>query len=414
LLDTPPLESEKLSWCYVGMGVVVIYSTIPLARALRDAVDASVGRDLFLYLVAALVLVGAVYAFRNLRRRALPPRAYLWLGLVLMLFGITIYRLREIPEEAMHVAEYGLLGLLVFRALTHDLRDYAIYPAGALIVGIIGTVDEFIQWALPSRYFDLRDILINFVAGCLAQVAIFAGLRPRLISGFPARRSYGRLCYLLAAALALLGAGLQNTPDRVARYAVQHPALLFLLDGQSMMAEYGYLYDDPATGRFRSRFDRERLARLDLERGAEVAGILDRYVRGEGYRPFLAHHSVIRDPYAHEAGVHLYRREYYIDRAREGKEPVGWHYLIAYRENQILKDFFPRAIDLSLHRWDAATAMEVSDGADKSLAYESAVSASIITRMSVWQVLWLFVASIAVLLLAGRRLTRNAPNGGET
>ena len=212
------------------MGVVVIYSTIPLARALRDAVDASVGRDLFLYLVAALVLVGAVYAFRNLRRRALPPRAYLWLGLVLMLFGITIYRLREIPEEAMHVAEYGLLGLLVFRALTHDLRDYAIYPAGALIVGIIGTVDEFIQWALPSRYFDLRDILINFVAGCLAQVAIFAGLRPRLISGFPARRSYGRLCYLLAAALALLGAGLQNTPDRVARYAVQHPALLFLLD----------------------------------------------------------------------------------------------------------------------------------------------------------------------------------------
>lgn len=414
MLDAPPAESRAVSWSWVGLAVVIVFSTIPLARSLRDLVDASVGRELFLYLVAALVLVGAVYAFRNLRRRALPPGAYLWLGLVFLLFAIAIYQLREIPEEALHVAEYGLLGLLVFRALAHDLRDYAIYPAGALIVGIIGIADEYIQWVVPSRFFDLRDILINFIAGCLAQVAIFAGLRPRLISAFPTRHSYNRLCYLLAAGLVLLGIGMQNTPQRVAWYAAQHPSLLFLLDGQSMMAEYGYLYDDSETGRFRSRFTREQLARLDRERGAEVARILDRYVRGEGYGPFLAAHSVIRDPYAHEAGVHLYRREYYIDRAREGQEPVGSKYLIAYRENRILKNYFPRAIDLSKHRWDEATETEVSEGADKSLPYESAVSTSIITSMNVSQVLWLFVASIAALLLVARYLSRSAPGGHNT
>ncbi len=411
MLDAPPAESRTKSWIWVALAVLIVFSTIPLASALREAVDASVGRDLFLYLVAVLVLIGAVYAFGNLRRRALPRGAYFWLFLVFVLFGIAIYRLRDIPEEAVHVAEYGLLGLLVYRALAHDLRDYAIYPAAAIIVGIIGTVDEYIQWVVPSRYFDLRDILTNFVAGCLAQVAIFAGLRPRLISGFPGPRSYGRLCYLLAGALVLLGAGMQNTPERVARYAAEYQALSFLLDGQSMMAEYGHLYDEPATGRFRSRFDREQLAQLDRERGAEVAAILDRYVRGEGYRLFLARHSVIRDPYAHEAGVHLYRREYYFDRARKGREPVGAHYLVAYRENRILQNYFPRAIEMSKHRWDEATETEVSQGADKSRPYESSVSAGIITRMSVSQVLWLSIGATALLLLAGWRLSRAAPGG---
>ena len=236
-------------------------------------------------------------------------------------------------------------------------------------------------------------------------------MRPRLVTGLPGRRSYGRLCYLLAAALALLGAGMQNTPDRVARYAAAHPALQFLLDGRSMMAEYGHLYDDPATGRFRSRFDREQLQRLDLERGAELAVILDRYVRGAAYLEFLKRYSVIRDPYAHEAGVHLHRRQYHIDRAREGREPVERHYLIAYRENQILERYFSQAMKLTNQRWDAATSAEVSAGADKSLPYESAVSAGIITRMNVWQVFWLFLASIAVLLLAGWRLARPAPAG---
>ena len=410
MLDTRPTESPRISWIYVLLAILVIYSTIPLARALRETIDASVGRDVFIYLVAALTAVGAYYAFKNLRRRQLPRSAHAWLAAIFLFFGIAIYQLRAIPEEAIHLAEYGLLGLLVYRALSHSMRDYLIYPAAATLVAIVGIVDEYIQWVVPSRYFDLRDIAINAVAAMLAQVAIFAGLRPRLIAGRPGARSYARLCYLLAAMLALLGIGLQNTPDRVARYAVQHPSLLFLLDGQSMMAEYGFRYEDPAIGVFQSRFDRDQLERLDRERGAEVAAILDRYVRGEGYGPFLATHSVIRDPYAHEAGVHLYRREYYIDRARENPADAGGHYHIAYRENLILRNYFSRAIELSSPRWDEATAREVEQGATMDF-YVSPVSRGIITRMTSGQVLWILLLTVAALLAGGRRLARVADDG---
>ena len=406
MLDAPPREPEKQSWIYVAIGVLVIYCTIPVARTLRETIDAQVGREVFLYLTALLAVIGGIIAYKNLRQRKLPLGAYLWLFGILALFGFSIYQLRAIPEEAIHLAEYGVLSLLVYRALTQRMHDYGIYVAVTLIVGIIGMLDEYIQWVVPTRLFDLRDIYTNLVAGGLAQIAILSGLRPALITGRPSPKSWSRICYITAAGLVLLALGFQNTPQRVAWYAAQHPSLAFLMDSESMMAEYGYRHENTDTGVFRSRFTLAELQQLNLERGAEVAGILDRYIRGEGYRAFHARHSVIRDPYAHEAGVHLFRREYYIDRAREGGAIQAEHYLITFSENQILKKYFGNAIELSSHRWSPETEAEVSNGADKSRVYESAVSAGIITRLNAGQTLILFAAAIIALLVAGHRLQR--------
>ncbi len=405
MLDTSPRESEKRSWLYVALFTAVIYATIPVARALRNAVDASFGREWFLYLTLVATLAVAIFAGRLLRRRRQPVSAWLWLYAVLAVFGMFAWALRDIPEEAIHVAEYGVLGLLVYRALLHRIRDSSIYVAACLVVGMIGTIDEFLQWIEPSRYYEVRDILINFIAGSLAQVAIAAGLRPRLIAGVPGRESIGRLCRLAAFALVLILVGFVNTPDRVAWYASRIDGLEFLLAGSSHMAEYGYRYEHPRdTGVFRSRFAPAELARLDAERGAEVAAILDRYIRGEGYAQFLARHSVIRDPYAHEAGVHLFRREYHLDRARENPTDPGEHYAIALHENAILERYFPTAISRSTHRWSAATAAEVRAGADPDLVYESAVSRALITRFSRAQVTLIFVTLIVLLYWLGHRL----------
>lgn len=406
MLDSAPKESEPRSWAYVGLGVLVIYATIPLARGLRDAVDASVGREFFLYPVLLLAAGFALLAFINLRRRALPPDAFYALGLVVLALLALIYRLRDIPEEALHVAEYALLGLLVYRALVHRIRDYSIYPVACLVVGMIGIVDEYIQWVVPSRYYDVGDILVNAGAGALAQIGIASGLRPGLVSSPPTWRSWSRLCYVSAGALVLLSVAFVNTPARVAQYAASFEPLLFLLDGQSNMAEYGYRYEESETGVFRSRFDREALQQLNRSRGAEVARILDRYIRGEGYRAFLQAHNVLRDPYAHEAGVHLFRREFHFDRARENNRKQAEHYTIAYRENQILERYFPRAIGLSRHRWSDADAAEARQNAQLSLAYESAVSQSVITRLGEKQVMLLFAALISGLIILGRRIDR--------
>jgi hypothetical protein len=94
---------------------------------------------------------------------------------------VYIYQLRDIPEEAIHVAEYGVIGILVYRALSHRTRDFSIYIMAALIVGMIGVLDEYIQWIAPSRVFDLRDIRTNFVAGSLGQIAELNKLESSLL-----------------------------------------------------------------------------------------------------------------------------------------------------------------------------------------------------------------------------------------
>ncbi|NIO43226.1 MAG: hypothetical protein GTO41_25580, partial [Burkholderiales bacterium] len=50
------------------------------------------------------------------------------------------------------------------------------------------------------------------------------------------------------------------------------------MKSRSMMAEYGYLYEDDDIGRFRSRFTPDQLEDLDHLRGMELAGILDEYI----------------------------------------------------------------------------------------------------------------------------------------
>ena len=64
------------------------------------------------------------------------------------------------------------------------------------------------------------------------------------------------------------------------------------------MVEYGYRYLDPDIGVFWSRFSPEQLKKNDHLRGEEVAQILDRYIRGEGYGSFQKACSVPRDAYA--------------------------------------------------------------------------------------------------------------------
>ncbi|MFK8047790.1 MAG: VanZ family protein [Halioglobus sp.] len=406
MLESPPRESEAVSWTYVAAGVLVIYCTIPLARAFREAVSEQLGREMFLYVTLAIVSSVAIAAVVSLSQRKLPFNAYLCLLAIFVAFMAFVYDLRDIPEEAVHVVEYGGLGLLVYRALAHRVRDYTIYILGSLVVGMIGVLDEYIQWVVPSRYYELRDIGINFCAGALSQVAIFAGLRPGLITGLAGPGSWSRVCYVSAALLLLMSISFLNSPASITWYATRIPSLEFLMSNHSTMAEYGYRYEDRDTGVFRSRLDPEQLQRLNSERGEAAWKIMERYQRGEVSEPFLSVYSVMRDPYIHEIGVHVYRRNYHLDRARENSDKQTEHYTIAYRENQILRKYFTKASQYPTVRWSSETVAEVSSAADKFQPYESAVSASVITRVSQVQVMLLFAGSFILLVLLGAKLAR--------
>lgn len=98
--------------------------------------------------------------------------------LALSIFCLYGYGLKilNIPEERIHLLEYGLLSFLVLKMYLTDRPSILLYWQTFLTVSFIGTLDEIIQYFIPIRVGDVRDIILNIVSGLLGLllVAIFS------------------------------------------------------------------------------------------------------------------------------------------------------------------------------------------------------------------------------------------------
>ena len=69
----------------------------------------------------------------------------------------------DVWVERIHFVEYAVLGLLFSRAVNVWALSGIIYTG--CLVTLIGSVDEIIQWFLPNRVGDIRDVFMNSVGG---------------------------------------------------------------------------------------------------------------------------------------------------------------------------------------------------------------------------------------------------------
>ena len=96
--------------------------------------------------------------------------------LVTSLLLITLF-MPGLPEERLHFLTYGLLGWLICWSIEAMEKKSIWHTTGwvlpCLLVWLAGATDELIQWWLPVRVFDVRDILFNGAAGILG-IALFA------------------------------------------------------------------------------------------------------------------------------------------------------------------------------------------------------------------------------------------------
>ena len=400
MLKNPPREKEWVSWLFVGLWTLIIFLTIPFARAIQKFVYLHWGRETFAYVVIGVIVAACAVGVIHLLRVRMSLRSYVWLLAISAIFVKYTTELTS-PEESFHFIEYGLLGFLAYRALCHRIRDVSIYFIGAILCAVIGTVDELLQWITPGRFWGLRDIWLNGFAGALTQVAIAKGLRPTLISSSLSAVGIQWLCRVSGIAVLLLVVSFLNTPDRIATYSERYPFLEHLKNQQSMMFEYGYLYDDPDTGIFRSRLSPEELHRNDSERGAEAARILDRFHDNASYESFLKRYSPVTDPFIHEARVHLFRRDAYLVNSKKNTEDemnYRTHLTVAYWENKILEKYFKNTLGnsgyvLPQYQIDMLEKNSIADH-----KYESPVSKGLVTAVREWQVIGLLVVVLLGLV----------------
>ncbi len=210
LIDGKVDRSYRKSWLWVFLCTAAIYTTIPLARSAQKFISNSVGREFFTY--ASLTTIISVFVLliyiliTKLKIRNIAQ--YIWLTLSASLFIYFTIKLNKYPEEALHLIEYGLLACFVFNALSHKIKDWTVYINTVLIVLMIGTCDELIQWIIPSRVGSYADVKINTLAGLISTLAISQGVRPAAINQPVTKHSKRVLIKTIILTLIVLGISL--------------------------------------------------------------------------------------------------------------------------------------------------------------------------------------------------------------
>jgi hypothetical protein len=128
--------------------------------------------------VAGLVVVGAGAVWIAARRTDLPPRSWA-VGIVIALtYAVCLRFVNLTPAEKTHFLYYGFLGFLVHHAMRQHQQGGALYAGVVALVTIIGLGDELIQYALPGRFFEWKDVGLNALSGALATAIVVQLERP--------------------------------------------------------------------------------------------------------------------------------------------------------------------------------------------------------------------------------------------
>ncbi len=175
------LQNKLFVWSLICCYVTFIYSTLYIMRPILNFLKATLKSYLNLSVgVMFLIILSLVLVHIISNREHYSVNQYLWFSFISCLYGLVLYIL-ELPEEQFHFIEYGILSALIYVALTHDINNKSIYFLSAIIVFVFGTIDEVIQWVLPNRCFDIRDLVMNGIAGILAQLLIAMVIKKRKV-----------------------------------------------------------------------------------------------------------------------------------------------------------------------------------------------------------------------------------------
>ena len=149
-------------WTIIWVYILLIYLSLPFMRAVLGMLNNAIGRsNVGILLNAALLLCCSMLLIMSFR---IGWKALLQIFVPIAIMAAVAYQL-HIPEERIHFLEYGLLGILVQRTALQS--TWVQLSLCSIFVVFVGVGDELIQWWLPNRVGDLRDVGMNALAGVL-------------------------------------------------------------------------------------------------------------------------------------------------------------------------------------------------------------------------------------------------------
>ncbi|MBN3039023.1 MAG: VanZ family protein [Candidatus Omnitrophica bacterium] len=175
------LNAKQRDWTVAVIYILFIYFTLPIMPGIWKKLN-SFSESLANLLPVTLLVTAGVFIIMHLVFSRKSAFSFISLAILWFIYSLGLSTIK-LPVEKIHFIEYSFLAILVFRALRHNFEGRVIYLWSSLAVFILGCIDEVIQYFLPNRVYDLRDVLINGFAGVLGLALLGFCLEPRGLQG---------------------------------------------------------------------------------------------------------------------------------------------------------------------------------------------------------------------------------------
>lgn len=164
---------DPKAWAAVGLYVLILYAMLGFARDIVDFLRANHMLVVTILTLASIFSVSIAIALWKTEIWRSPVRL-MGIAVTFILAGGFATTL-DAWEERIHLVQYAVLALLIGRALWNLKPGSSKFIAIFMLTSLFGAIDEGIQYFLPTRYFDIRDIAFNS-AGALWGTLLIAFL----------------------------------------------------------------------------------------------------------------------------------------------------------------------------------------------------------------------------------------------
>ncbi|MBN1622599.1 MAG: VanZ family protein [Endomicrobiales bacterium] len=160
----------RLSRLTIIYAIYVIVSASFMRYVLDYLFDTIGISGVSLIIWAAFALLAALAVFFIYRRK---PSLWKLVSFLVLLTAGAIYASRmKIVEERFHLLQFGLLGWLSTNDLFKKNTGIAKVMISFLFCALVVVADELLQWWLPNRYGDIRDVIFG-ILGALWGIVLF-------------------------------------------------------------------------------------------------------------------------------------------------------------------------------------------------------------------------------------------------
>ena len=156
------LLSKYRLWILIIFYVIFIYVSLPFFPVFISILRGFISKELLNLLSLALPFSFFMMLSIWVYKKKYKAKQFLLIISPLLLLTYLSLSL-DVWVERIHFVEYAFLGLLISRAV-NVTNLHSIIFTGCLVT-LIGAVDEIIQWFLPNRVGDMRDVFMNSVGG---------------------------------------------------------------------------------------------------------------------------------------------------------------------------------------------------------------------------------------------------------